>query len=230
MKAAIVQSQGGVTLAGGASFSRSLLKKALNLAPVMVAADSGADRLLALGQEPAAVIGDFDSISAEARARLAGRLHEIAEQDTTDFDKALRSIAAPFVLGVGFDGARLDHGLAALNGLVRHSERVCILLGAKDLVCLAPLEIEMRLPVRMRFSVFPMGEVTGESQGLRWPLQGMDFAPGGVIGTSNEVSSARVRLRFSARKMLLIAPLRALRPVLQGFGWPDFDPSGAHAG
>ena len=74
MKAAIVQSQGGVTLAGGAAFSRSLLKKALNLAPVMVAADSGADRLLALGQEPAAVIGDFDSISAEARARLAGRL------------------------------------------------------------------------------------------------------------------------------------------------------------
>ena len=42
-----------------------------------------------------------------------------------------------------------------------------------------------------------MGEVTGESQGLRWPLQGLDFAPGGVIGTSNEVSSARVRLRFS---------------------------------
>lgn len=230
MKAAIVQSQGGVTLAGGAAFSRSLLKKALDLAPVMVAADSGADRLLALGQEPAAVIGDFDSVSDQARARLAGRLHEIAEQETTDFDKALRSVDAPFVLGVGFDGARLDHGLAALNGLVRHPDRVCILLGAKDLVCLAPMEIEMRLPVGMRLSLFPMGAVTGESEGLRWPLQGVAFAPDAMIGTSNEVSAARVRLRFSVRKMLLIAPLRALRPVLQGFGWPDFGHSDARAG
>ena len=145
MKTAIVQSQGGVTLAGGAAFTQGLLKKALALAPVMVAADSGADRLLALGHEPEAVIGDFDSISDQARECLAGRLHEIAEQETTDFDKALRSVAAPFVLGVGFDGARLDHGLAALNGLVRHPDRLCILLGAKDLVCLAPMEIEMRL-------------------------------------------------------------------------------------
>ncbi|MEI2685721.1 MAG: thiamine diphosphokinase [Cypionkella sp.] len=229
MKTAIVQSQGGVTLAGGAAFTQGLLKKALALAPVMVAADSGADRLLALGHEPEAVIGDFDSISDQARECLAGRLHEIAEQETTDFDKALRSVAAPFVLGVGFDGARLDHGLAALNGLVRHPDRLCILLGAKDLVCLAPMEIEMRLPVGMRLSLFPMGEVRGESEGLRWPLHGLAFAPDAMIGTSNEVSAARVRLRFSARKMLLIAPLRALRPVLQGFGWPDFGRSDARA-
>jgi thiamine pyrophosphokinase len=39
---------------------------------------------------PEAVIGDFDSIRPAARTALPpDRLHPIAEQDTTDFDKAL---------------------------------------------------------------------------------------------------------------------------------------------
>lgn len=218
MKTKIVHSEVGVTLAGGASFSTVLLTKARALAPRMVAADGGADRLLAKGIEPEAVIGDFDSISEAARARLAGRLFPIPEQMTTDFDKALRSIAAPFVLGVGFLGARLDHSLAALNGLVQHPGQVCILLGAQDLVFLAPDQMELHLPVGLRFSLFPMGEVTGQAEGLRWPLDGLQFSPAGMTGTSNEVAAPRVRLQFSARRMLVMAPLRALRPVLRGFG------------
>ena len=31
-----------------------------------------------------------------------------------------------------------------------------------------------------------MGPVTAESEGLRWPLQGLDFAPDGMIGTMVE--------------------------------------------
>ena len=54
---------------------------------------------------PQAVIGDFDSLSDLGRAAIpATRQHVIPEQDTTDFDKALRSIRAPFVLGLGFSG------------------------------------------------------------------------------------------------------------------------------
>lgn len=221
MKTKIVHSQDGVTLAGGAGFSAALLARAMGFAPRVVAADGGADRLLAKGVQPEAVIGDFDSISQEARERLGGRLFPIDEQMTTDFDKALRSIAAPFVLGVGLLGARLDHSLAAMNVLVQHPDSRCILLGAQDLVFLAPPEMELRLPVGMRLSLFPMGGVSGQAEGLRWPLEGLRFAPGGMIGTSNEVASPAVRLRFSEAVMLVIAPLRALRPVLQGFGLPS---------
>ncbi|MEY4779520.1 MAG: hypothetical protein RLZZ607_833, partial [Pseudomonadota bacterium] len=102
MTQTFVQSSQGVTLAGGGRFSAGLLAQARTFAPRLVAADSGADRLLALGAEPEAVIGDLDSISSAAQVRLVGRLHHIAEQVTTDFDKALRSIDAPFVLGLGF--------------------------------------------------------------------------------------------------------------------------------
>lgn len=217
MNGIIVQSTAGVTLAGGGGFSLKLLETALGMAPRLVAADGGADRLLRLGAEPEAVIGDFDSITAAARQRLQDRLYPIPEQTTTDFDKALRSISAPFVLGIGFSGARLDHGLAVLNGLVAHPGQRCFILGARDVVFLAPRKMALELRRGTRLSLFPMGPVQGESEGLRWPLQGMDFAPWGKIGTSNEVSGP-VRLRFDRDAMLVILPLTALAAALAGLG------------
>lgn len=215
----IVQSEGGVTLAGGGRFGAGLLERARKYAPRVVAADGGADRLLSHGVEPEAVIGDIDSLSAAARARLEGRVHRIAEQATTDFDKALRSIAASFVLGVGFAGQRLDHGLAVLNALVQHPDRRCLILSATDVTFLAPADLALDLPLGSRLSLFPMGRVTGDSQGLRWPIGGYDFAPDGMIGTSNEVTGP-VRLRFDAPRMLVILPLAGLPSALHGLGVP----------
>ncbi|MBI1171876.1 thiamine diphosphokinase [bacterium] len=216
MTEAIVQSTAGVTLAGGGRFSASLLALAQGFAPRLVAADGGADRLLALGAEPEAVIGDFDSISKVAQRRLAGRLFPIPEQATTDFDKALRSISAPFVLGLGFAGQRLDHGLAVLNGLASHPAKRCLILSGTDVTFLAPCDLTLRLRVGSRLSLFPLGAVEGESEGLRWPLGGLKFAPAGVIGTSNEVSAPQVRLRFSAPLMLVILPRAGLAAALDG--------------
>lgn len=213
----IVDSLQGVTLAGGGPFGKAQLTRAMRFAPRIVGADGGADRLLALGVAPEAVIGDMDSITAGAQARLAGRLFPIAEQVTTDFDKALRSINAPFVLGIGFAGARLDHGLAVLNALARAPDQRCLVLSPQDVIFLAPLQMRLDLPLGSRFSLFPMAAVTGESQGLRWPLQGLEFAPDGMIGTSNEVSGP-VSLRFSARKMLVILPIKSLAAALRGLG------------
>ena len=213
----IVQSSEAVTLVGGGPVSGPALAAAVRFAPRIVAADGGADRLLRLGAEPDAVIGDMDSISAAALAALAGRLFPIPEQESTDFDKALRSISAPFVLGLGFSGARLDHGLAVLNALTRHPDRRCLILSARDVTFLSPLELTLALPQGSRLSLFPMGPVTGESTGLRWPLQGHAFAPDAMTGTSNAVTGP-VQLRFSAPKMLVILPRAALGAVLSGLG------------
>ena len=217
MNRVIVESLQGVTLAGGGPFGKALLARASAVAPVIVGADGGADRLLRLGAEPVAVIGDFDSITKAAQKRLAGRLFPIEEQETTDFDKALRSIKAPFVLGLGFAGARLDHGLAVLNALVRQPAQRCVLLSPQDVCFLAPLELQLDLPKGSRISLFPMGAVTGESAGLRWPIKGLSFAPDGIIGTSNEVVGP-VRLRFSQQRMLVILPIRSLAQALNGLG------------
>lgn len=212
----IVQSTHGVTLAGGGPFAARDLALALARAPVPVAADSGADRLLRLGVTPAAVIGDMDSISDRARAAIPSECqHLVAEQVTTDFDKALRLIEAPLVLALGFAGARLDHGLAAMATLIARAERACILIGPKDLAFAAPPRLTLELAPGEPLSLFPLAPVTGRSAGLEWPIDGIGFAPDGMIGTSNRVKARRVVLEFDCRGMLVILPRRRLDAAIR---------------
>lgn len=207
MKTVIVQSQDAVTLVGGGPVRRRDLMFAMVRAPVVVAADGGADRALAAGVMPAAVIGDFDSLSDAGRKAIAPeRLFHIAEQETTDFDKALRSVDAPFVLALGVTGARLDHELAALNALVRHKGCPCMVISSQDVIFHAPATVDLSLKAGDRLSLFPMGAVTGTSRGLHWPIEGLQFATGGQSGTSNRVSEAQVQLQFDQPGMLVILP------------------------
>lgn len=218
-EAPLIRTSGGLTLVGGGGFSADLLSRALARAPRLVAADGGADAALALGHRPEWAIGDFDSISDAARAALGpGRLCHVAEQDSTDFDKALRHVVADFVLAVGFAGARLDHTLAAFNVLARHPGQRCLLLSDHDVAFLSPPRLRLRLTPGTRLSLFPMAPVRGDGDGLRWPFAGMDFAPGGTIGTSNEVAAAEVALRFSGAAMLVLLPASCLSEALAGLG------------
>lgn len=216
MKSPIVQSLQGITLAGGGPFNGRDLTLCQKRAPVPVAADGGADRLLRLGVMPAAVIGDFDSLSLAARAAIpTERQHPVAEQETTDFDKALRLVEAPFILALGFAGARLDHGLAAFNTLIARADRRCILIGPKDICFAAPPKLTLDLAVGEPLSLFPMGPVRGDSKGLEWPISGLDFAPEGRIGTSNRVAARQVELAFDRPGMLVILPRRRLDAAIR---------------
>lgn len=221
MDNAVVESHHGVTLVGGGPVSRAALALALAHAPRLVAADGGADRALRLGHVPEAVIGDMDSLSDVAKSRLSGRLHPVLEQDTTDFDKALRLIRAPFVLGLGFAGARMDHGLAVLNSLARHAGRRCLILTGQDVAFVAPARLDLSLPVGSRLSLFPLTPMRGQSDGLRWPIDAVRFAPDGQIGTSNQVAAPQVRLRFGPGAMLVILPRARLGAVLGAFSLPS---------
>jgi thiamine pyrophosphokinase len=218
----IVQSQRGVTLVGGGPVTRRDLALALARAPGLVAVDGGADHVLAAGRVPQAVVGDFDSLSDAARARLdPATLFPIAEQETTDFDKALRSVDAPFVLGLGFAGARIDHGLAVLNAMVRQAGRICLLVGPQDVVFHAPARLRLRLVPGDRLSLFPMAALRGSSRGLTWPIDGIGFAPDGLIGTSNRVAEPEVSLAFDGPGMLVLLPRARLDAALGALvpGW-----------
>lgn len=210
----IVSSPSPITLLGGGEVTLDTLSEALTRASILVACDGGAKFALDNNVQPVAVIGDMDSIDADSRAKIAEeRLFLVTEQDTTDFEKALMRCEAPLMLGVGFTGARLDHELAAFNALVNHDSKSVILIGSEDVVFRAPKSLRLDLPVGSRFSLFPMGEVRGTSHGLRWPIDGLEFAPWSRIGTSNEVSGP-VSLTFDAPHMLVILPRTALEPVI----------------
>lgn len=216
MIAKIVQSSLPVTLVGAGAFRRDALEAALRLAPLLVAADGGANKAVRTGRIPDRVIGDLDSVTAATRAAIpAGRFLHVAEQETTDFEKCLTRIEAPFILGLGFAGPRADHTLAAWNALVRHPSRRCMILTAKDVAFAAPPRIALDLARGTRVSLFPMAPVAADSRGLRWPLGGLDFRPDGRIGTSNRADGA-VEIACAEPGMLVILPLAALAAAIAG--------------
>ncbi|WP_299935362.1 thiamine diphosphokinase [uncultured Pelagimonas sp.] len=213
MNTKIVHALSPVLLVGGGECAEDALTNAMKVSQTIVAADGGAAEVLARGRMPDSVIGDMDSLDPALQAQLApGVLMHIAEQDSTDFDKCLRHIEAPLIEAHGFLGARVDHQLAALTVLVRRSDQCCVLVGAHDVVLVAPPRLVLDLPIGMRFSLFPMAEVTGRSEGLRWPIDGIEFSPDGRIGTSNEVTGP-VTLEMDGPGMLIILPPEALPQV-----------------
>lgn len=204
-----------MTLVGAGSLTNLDVIQARNLAPDVVAADGGAAHCLSFGLVPEAVIGDFDSLTEDVRAAFpAHKLHQITEQETTDFDKALRSVDAPLIVGIGFGGARVDHHLAAFNTLVRQANRRCLLLGGEDLVFAAPPDLTLKVAAGTRVSLFPMARVSGQSDGLMWPIDGLELAPDRRIGTSN-TALGDVRLRMDAPGMLVILPRACLAEAVR---------------
>ena len=208
----LIDSPDIITLLGGGEVNDACLKNALIRAPRLVAADGGADAALARGLIPEAVVGDFDSISPQARTSLPPE----SLQESTDFEKVLQRVRAPLLLAVGFLGRRLDHQLAALTALTRHATQPCLLLGRDDIAFAAPPELALELPRGSRFSLYPLARVTGRSEGLEWPIEGLTFSPSGQIGTSNRVTGP-VRLSFDAPGMVVITPPEALDALIEGF-------------
>jgi len=204
-----------VTLLGGGELSAATVSDLLTIAPNLVACDGAAARALAMGVVPARVIGDMDSLDAATRDRLdPATLDEISEQDTTDFDKALRRIEAPLILAAGFMGGRLDHELACYNAIVRHGDKRCILVGEHDLCFHARGPIALNVAPGTRVSLFPMAQLRVTATGLVWPLDGLELAPWGRVGTSNAAAAARVEITPDGPGLLVILPRAALSSAI----------------
>lgn len=216
----IVSSSGIVGLVGGARIERTDIAELLPLVTDVVAADGGADHLLAAGLTPSAVIGDMDSISDRARAAFAEQMYHIAEQETTDFEKALSRIDAACVLALGFTGGRMDHALAVLNVLARNRERPVVLVDGNDASFILPAApIALTMPMGARISLMPLSDVRVTATGLRWPLADAALHPTGMVSASNAVAGEKVTLQASGPLLVTLprahlgAALRAVVPA-----------------
>lgn len=194
-----------ILIVGGAPISDTVWAAVPAGIKTVVAADGGADTVLARGIVPDAIIGDMDSLSNTAHQVCAKRLIPIAEQDSTDFEKLLRHVTAPLMIGIGFLGHRLDHQMAVQSALVSFPHKRILLIGDSDIVFLAPQKIELPLDAGVRVSIYPMGRVHVRSQGLYWPTDGITLAPDGRIGTSNRAIGPVV-LQPDCPKALVILP------------------------
>ncbi|NND40874.1 MAG: thiamine diphosphokinase [Boseongicola sp.] len=194
--------------------SRRNIDDALCLAPTLIAADGGAEFCLNAERTPEAVIGDFDSLDPTLMARLRdSRLIRVTEQETTDFEKSLNRIDAPFILATGFTAGRVDHSLAVWAVLARRTGPPTLVIGDEDVVFAAPRRISIEVASGVRISLFPMTATSGRSTGLEWPIDGLTLSPLGQLGTSN-LSTGPVRLDFDVPGCLVIMPREALAEAL----------------
>jgi len=213
----IVTSANAVTLLGGGKVDPRDLEEALGHAPTLVAADGGANLAAGMGHRPVAVIGDMDSVDSEILASFPPeRRHPVTEQQTTDFDKALRSISAPLVLGLGFTGARIDHELAAFHSLLAHPARRCILIGEEDVIFLLPAALRLDLPEGARLSLYPLAPSRITGRGLAWPLEALALSAGACIGTSNAVREGPADLSSDRPGALVLLERRHLEAAMEG--------------
>lgn len=203
-----------VTIVGAGALDRAMVDAARAHAPVLIAADGGADRLAEMRLAPDAVIGDMDSVAEPGRWRAgpAPFVH-LAEQDSTDFEKCLYATEAPLYLAVGFTGRRVDHTLAVFHALLTYMQKRIVLVGEDEVSALAPAGVALRLAVTpgSRVSVFPLLPVTAtRSRGLAWPIEGLAMAPGRRIGTSNAANQPVIEMAFDGPGALVMVERAAL--------------------
>ena len=174
---------------GGGTVDAGLLRALHATGGHLVGADGGADRIVAAGLEPEAVIGDMDSLLDPDR--WGDRLLWINEQETTDFEKVLYSTSAPVTVALGMTGGRFDHTLAALDAVARHAaSRSIVLVDEGDIAAGLAGPFNFEVSAGERVSVHPLKAVTfRSSEGLRYPLDGLRLAPGERTGTSNSATA-----------------------------------------
>jgi thiamine pyrophosphokinase len=183
----------------------------------LIGADGGAAKALAWGLVPHLVIGDMDSLPAEARAALEAQgsqfvVHPRAK-DETDLELALTYATqqgAREIVVLGALGGRLDHTLAnvlllalpKLDGvvvriasdggealLVRGSGEATLEGEPGDLVSLLPLG----------------GDAHGvTASGLAWPLDGDTLRFGFSRGVSNEMTAPEARIAVQDGYLLVV--------------------------
>ncbi len=184
----VISFEGLLVIVGGGTVDAELLRDLYVSGGHLVGADGGADQIVAAGLVPEAIIGDFDSLSNPDGWLGRTRLMRIAEQDTTDFEKALYSTSAHVTIALGMTGKRFDHTLAALDAVARYArDRVIILVDEEDLAMALSGPFSFAVGEGERVSVHPLVPIKfRRSYGLRYPLDGLRLAPGERTGTSNE--------------------------------------------
>jgi len=186
----------------GAGMAPERLRAEAARCTALVAADAGAALCLAAGLLPDAVVGDFDSLPAEARARIPlERQHPSDDADTNDLEKALAFVAAGWgaetevvlAAGGGVDGGRMDHALANLGPIVREPHaRISMVDGEGRLFALRKGRATFDGFAGKRLSLLPwsLRGVTASESGVRYPLERAHLVLGGR-GVSNEITGDR---------------------------------------
>lgn len=202
----------GIVFTGGLGPKREEVEAYLDIAHVIVAADSGLLLAEEMGVEPEIILGDMDSLPD--RSMLERHKHaEIRvypmEKDDTDTEialKCLRSLGCTESILIGGGGGRLDHLLGIVSLFYRpdpprrwftHREEVIYISDA--------LEIRGLKNRVVTFMPVSREECRMKTEGLKWPLDSLCWKPGD-IGISNIILTEEAKVTMLQGKLIMIVP------------------------
>ena len=178
----------------------------LNNAPFVVCCDGAADRYIATGHIPDAIVGDGDSISEENREKYAHLLHIIGEQESNDQTKAVRYCmehGKRRIAIVGATGRREDHTIGNISLLIEYARKGCDVCSFTDHGMFITCNGDTTLPCRkgQQVSIFAITAKELHAQGLLYPIY--DFT-NWWQGTLNECTGEQFTIHAKGEYLLFL--------------------------
>jgi thiamine pyrophosphokinase len=175
----------------------------------VICADGGANTALKMGITPDVIVGDLDSIHAEALVKFRRvEMFEDRSDQTTDLEKAISwTIQSNFdhITVVGASGKRLDHTVGNLGVLRKfYPDAIITLVDDNGELCYVGREYSFEAEKGDVVSLIPLNRCEGVStDGLKYPLDREDLELGVREGTSNVVVSSPVSIKVKKGHLLL---------------------------
>ncbi len=195
-----------VIVAGGDYPTSEQALQVLYNAPYVVCCDGAADRYIATGHVPDAIVGDGDSISEYNRAKYATRLHIVAEQETNDQTKAVRFLLEQGkrrIAIVGATGRREDHTIGNISLLIEYARAGAQVRSFTDHGVFIPCNGDTTLKCRkgQQVSIFAITAKNLSAEGLLYPIY--DFS-NWWQGTLNECTGEQFTIHAEGEYLLFV--------------------------
>jgi len=196
----------------GTPGSKDFCQPFFEKADLIIAADGGANTVLACGFKPDYLVGDFDSISEESLDMLKNdssvEVMEDLDQDSTDFEKALRLInklRPKKLIILGAFGDELDHTFANFFTLLQINKEIeTVLYDQKHEAYLVRDKLELTGKKDEIVSILPLGKVEGLTlKGLKWSLED-EQVTWGWLGIRNRMVGTRAEIRAKKGEVIVI--------------------------
>jgi thiamine pyrophosphokinase len=178
----------------------------------IICCDGSAGNLVLSGSEPAAIVGDMDSISEELANRFADRIFVDKGQETNDLTKAVawcKGNGYTDIVIVGATGKREDHTIGNISLLAEYIKVINVIM-VTDTGIFIPLtknaEISSFPGQQVSiFSIDPETEIT--SEGLRFPLNKTKLK-NWWCATLNEASGEAFSIEFNNGRVIIYLKFR----------------------
>jgi thiamine pyrophosphokinase len=196
-------------IANGEPPKKQRLQSLVREANIVICADGGANIALKSGIVPNAIVGDLDSIHAEALVKFHKvPTHEDRDDETTDLEKAiLWTIKAKIdhITVVGATGKRMDHSVGNLGVLAKYfPDAVIRFVDDAGEISYVGRETTFEAKKGQVVSLIPLSRCEGIiTQGLRYVLEGEALELGVREGTSNVVENSPVNIKVKKGHLLL---------------------------